>query len=191
MTEFLREQLRMAVQTQARKALVICGAGVSTQATGGRAPSWAKLIESGIKRVADVDSNAAEWAIVSRQKLTTANTVTWIAVADEVTDKLGGSHNAEFATWLEDEVGKLVSSRQDLLDAILALDCPIATTNYDDILVKASGFSPVIWDDYAGVHKVLQGERQGILHLHGHWRSPRRVVLGSKSYDEHFQEVTS
>ena len=125
----------------------------------------------------------------SRKRLVGAGTATWISIADDVTDKLGGAHNAEFATWLESEVGRLLLGRRDLLDAILGLGCPIATTNYDDILAKASGFQPIEWDDHAGTHQFLRGERTGILHLHGHWRSPRRVVLGSKSYDAHFHDA--
>src|ERR1051326_1199951 len=100
MTEFLREELRKAVRDGLRKPLVICGAGVSTQATDGLAPSWASLIKSGITRVADLDANARKWANESRQTLITGNTATWITVADDVTERLGGPHNAEFATWL-------------------------------------------------------------------------------------------
>src|ERR1051326_1180464 len=185
MTEFLREELRKAVRDGLRKPLVICGAGVSTQATDGLAPSWASLIKSGITRVADLDANARKWANESRQTLITGNTATWITVADDVTERLGGPHNAEFATWLPGEVGQLSPARNDLLDAIFALHCPIATTNYDDILEKASGLQPIGWDDHVGTHQFLEGKRPGILHLHGHWRSPARVVLGSKSYGEH------
>jgi len=188
MTEYLREQLRTAIRDHIPKPLVICGAGVSTQATNGVALSWAKLIESGVKRVADLDSNATQWATASRQKLADADTKTWIAIADEVTDKLGGAHNAEFATWLKDDIGKLAVSSRDLLDAISALDCPVATTNYDDILAEVTGLPPIAWNDYAAIQQFLRGEQQGILHLHGHWRSRRHVVLGSKSYDEHFED---
>ena len=188
MTEFLREALRRAVQDGEVKPLVVCGAGVSTQATKGVAPSWAKLIRSGIKRVSDLDPNAAIWATEFENKLTDGTTVTWITVADEVTDRLGGAHNAEFSTWLKEEVGKLTPDRNDLLDAILALGCPVATTNYDDIIEKRSGLPPISWNDHASAHRFLRGEQKGIFHLHGHWRSPQRVVLGSKSYDAHFED---
>jgi tetratricopeptide (TPR) repeat protein len=199
MTEFLREELRKAVRDSPKKPLLICGAGVSTQATDGLAPTWASLIKSGITRVADLDANAEKWTKESRQRLTTGDTATWIAIADSLTERLGGVRNAEFATWLEGEVGQLAPARHDLLDAIFALQCPIATTNYDDILEKAIGLQPIGWDDHVGTHQFLDGKRQGILHLHGHWRSPARVVLGSKSYGEHsvdkrrelLQEVTS
>jgi len=184
MTEFLRDELRKAVRANHRKPLIVCGAGVSAHATNGVAPTWAKLIHSGIRRVADLDSNAAAWADESTQKLTVGDAATWISVADDITDKLGGAHNAEFATWLESEVGRLAPTRRDLLDAILTLDCPIATTNYDDILLEASGLQPIDWPDHVATLQLLEGKRQGILHLHGHWRSPPHVVLGSKSYGE-------
>jgi hypothetical protein len=188
MTEFLRDELRKAVRANHRKPLIVCGAGVSAHATSGVAPTWTKLIRSGIRRVADLDANAAAWADESTQKLTAGDAATWISVADDITDKLGGAYNAEFATWLESEVGGLATTRRDLLDAILALDCPVATTNYDDILVEASGLQPINWPDHVATLQFLEGKRLGILHLHGHWRSPPHVVLGSKSYGEHSQD---
>lgn len=185
MTEYLRDQVRRAIRTLSPRPLIICGAGVSTQATNGKAPSWASLIKSGVQRVEDLDANANHWATETKQKLVNGNAASWIAVADEVTDKLGGAHNAEFATWLENEVGNLSPARWDLLDAIFELGCPLATTNYDDVLAQACGVAPICWSDHVGTHQFLEGTRQGILHLHGHWRSPARVVLGSKSYGEH------
>jgi hypothetical protein len=186
MTDFLWGEIKKAIQDAVRKPLVICGAGVSIHATDGTAPSWAALIQSGIKRVTDLDAGAADWAAQSRDELTAnPSTANWIAIADDVTEKLGGLNNAEFSSWLGTAVGQIVSVRNDLLEAVLALGCPVATTNYDDIFVKASGREPITWDDYAGTHQFLHGERDGILHLHGHWRRPKSVVLGSKSYDAH------
>jgi hypothetical protein len=190
MTDFLRDEIKKAIQDAVRKPLVICGAGVSIHATNGAAPSWAALIQSGIKRVTDLDGGAADWAAQSRNKLTAdPSTANWITIADDVTEKLGGLNNAEFSSWLGAAVGQIASIRGDLLEAVLALGCPIATTNYDDVLVKASGRQPITWDDPAGTHQFLHGERDGILHLHGHWSRPKSVVLGSKSYDAHTSDT--
>jgi SIR2-like domain len=186
MTEFLIAELRKAVQSSDRKPLIVCGAGVSIQATDGKAPSWASLIRSGIRHAEGLDANAGAWANASRHKLATGGTGAWIAVADEVTERLGGAHNAEFADWLEGEVGHLTLTSRDLMDAIMALGCPIATTNYDDLLDKAGGLPPISWSDYDETVRLLRDPTpHGILHLHGHWRSPEQVVLGSKSYGEH------
>ena len=186
MSDYLISRLQEAVRSGARKPLIVCGAGVSTQATNGKAPRWADLIRAGVRRVADLDVNARPWATESERRLQTGGTPDWIAVADEVTSRLGGAHNRKFADWLEDEVGRLTPERRDLLDAIIALGCPIATTNYDDILAKAANLPPVSWSDHAGTLRILHDHPgEGILHLHGHWRSPGHVVLGSTSYAAH------
>jgi len=186
MTDYLISSLQEAVRSGAHKPLIVCGAGVSTQATNGKAPRWADLIRSGVQRVADLDANARAWAADSARGLQAGGTQDWIAVADEVTSRLGGAHNREFADWLEDEVGRLAPGRRDLLDAIIALGCPIATTNYDDVLAKAANRPAVSWSDHPGTLRILHDHPgEGILHLHGHWRSPEHVVLGSTSYAAH------
>ena len=162
MTAYLLEELKKAVAHDGTKPLVICGAGVSTQATKGKAPSWARLIELGIQRVADLDTNADAWANDSESRLKTGAASTWIEVADEITDRLGGPHNAEFATWIAEEVGTLAAAEDDaLISAISALGCPIATTNYDDVLAKAINLPPILWSDPVGTHEFLFGKRTG------------------------------
>lgn len=120
----LLEELRKAIQ-EPRKPLIICGAGVSTQSTNGKAPSWASLIESGIDHVLALDPNENTWAAYSRTRLQRGSNSERIIVADEVTQKLGGGRNAEFATWLENQVAALKPEKRDLLDAIVALGCPL------------------------------------------------------------------
>jgi len=192
MTEYLLAELRNAIGNSARKPLLVCGAGVSTQATGGTAPSWAALIKSGIKRVSDLDTNAGKWVEDCNAKLENGGVAEWINVADEITDRLGGSRNAEFATWLGEMVGHLASSEDDpLIAAIVGLGCPIATTNYDDVLARATGQAPILWSDPVATHEFLFGKRDGVLHLHGHWQTASSVVLGSKSYDEHYADERS
>jgi tetratricopeptide (TPR) repeat protein len=188
MTSYLREELKKAILTSSPKPLVVCGAGVSTQATNGLAPLWSDLIHSGIKRASDIDSNANSWAMDAAHRLKTGNSEIWTIVADEVTNRLGGAHNAEFSTWLKDEIAGLRPTNRDLVDAVFSLGCPIATTNYDDILEQASGLPQISWSDHVGTHEFLYAKRPGILHLHGHWRSPADVVLGARSYGEHFSD---
>jgi tetratricopeptide (TPR) repeat protein len=185
MASYLKEQLQKAIRNGARKPLLICGSGVSSQATNNAAPSWAKLVESGIARVEDLDTNAESWAFDSRKRLKDGSAAGWISIADEITNRLGGVENAEFKTWLRDCVGNLVISQRDLLDSIFALDCPIATTNYDDILLQASGLNPILWADHSGTLDFFHGRQSGILYLHGHWQTPQSVVLGTTSYASH------
>ena len=119
MTEYLRKAMRAAIRDGSRKPLIVCGAGVSSQATNQVAPSWQKLIESGINRVSDLDANMATWAEDSIARLEQGDAAKWIAVADEVTEKLGGARNAEFAAWLHSKIGALTAVRNDLLEPLL------------------------------------------------------------------------
>lgn len=185
MTDYLRDELRRAVRANSPKPLIVCGAGVSIAATAGKAPTWRRLVDLGVSRVTNLDVNSESWAATARGRLESGDAASAVVVADEVTERLGGSSNAEFATWLQDEFSPLRGTNNELLEAVLALNCPIAKTNYDGILASASGWAPISWSDHAGTLEVLSGKRNGVLHLHGHWQMPRDVVLGSKSYEMH------
>ncbi|MBS0297627.1 MAG: tetratricopeptide repeat protein [Proteobacteria bacterium] len=183
--DYLREELRKAIATSGPKPIVICGAGVSMQATDGKAPGWGALIESGIGRVANLDASAKTWAGKAAAKIKKNDPKVWIKVANELTQRLGGAHNSEFRTWLYDQVGQLRPTKRDLIEALLGWGCPIATTNYDEILQRATGRPVVLWSDHAGTADWLAGRTDAILHLHGHWATPASVILGSESYARH------
>ena len=60
----------------------------------------------------------------------------------------------------------------------------MATTNYDGLIEKETGLSPVTWMDHAMVQQVVRGDDQDhVIHLHGYWEQPESVVLGTRSYD--------
>lgn len=80
------------------------------------------------------------------------------------------------------------------VQALLALNLPIITTNYDDIIEQASRREPVSYTDHDASVAVVDGDRNGVLHLHGHWREHAHVVLGIRPYerllgDEHAQAL--
>lgn len=170
MSAFLTDELRRAIQGTP-KPLIVCGAGVTIDATHGAAPNWQTLIERGIRRIADLDLNASGWASSALDGLGTASSDDWISIADEITARLGGNHNAEFRTWLYDNLGSLKAAREDLLEAIVALECPIATTNYDSLISDFSARPPILWNDYSQALQFLAGTLPGVLHLHGHWHA--------------------
>jgi len=183
MSEQLINDLREAIASSLHKPLIICGAGVSMAASNQEAPSWLKLLESGIARVVALDPDDGDWAAYARSRLSKNKADEWVVVADEITKRLGGSGNAEFSEWIEASVGHLTIQSTELIDTIKALSCPIATTNYDDLLSSGLGVPSITWDDPDQVHRFLRGDLSGVLHLHGHWRKPRTVILGSTSYE--------
>ncbi len=55
MGEALVEELKQEIA--AKRAVVICGAGVSKAATGGAAPLWGDLVRLGVKRCVELKSS--------------------------------------------------------------------------------------------------------------------------------------
>jgi tetratricopeptide (TPR) repeat protein len=182
MTDRILEELRLAVQE--KRALIVCGSGVSKAADPARALDWRGLIRSGIEESVDWGFADEKWRTRQLRSLDEGDVEEWIAVADLFTDKLGGHTNEHFARWLDRTVGTLEPRDRGLLDSIIGLQCPIATTNYDDILAKATKRPAVPWIDRPQFVRVMNGDDAGILHLHGHWRRPESVILGTKSYHQ-------
>lgn len=168
-------------------ALIVVGAGVSVGATGG-APtaSWGGLLQDGIARVEELAPRGLpeDWGEVSRRQLESGELHWLLGVAEDVTVRLGGPNGGEYRRWLHDAIGGLELRDRSAIDALLSLDAPIATTNYDGLIEAASGLAPVTWRDGARIQRVLRGDERAILHLHGHWDDPRSVVLGVRSYED-------
>jgi hypothetical protein len=101
---------------------------------------------------------------------------------------LGGG-GGEYRRWLRETVGALALRELDVLEALRNLRVPLATTNYDDLLEKVTALGPVTWRDQAKAFRVIRGEEQAILHLHGYWDDPESVVLGIRSYEQVRQDA--
>jgi tetratricopeptide (TPR) repeat protein len=81
-----------------------------------------------------------------------------------------------------------------VLEALKSLRIPLATTNYDGLIEEVTEWEPVTWRQGSEAERVLRGEAEGVLHLHGFWKDPESVVLGIRSYhavrsDLHAQAV--
>jgi hypothetical protein len=73
---------------------------------------------------------------------------------------------------------------------------PLATTNYDGLIEEVTRLPTVTWRDGARIQRVIRGDENGVLHLHGYWEQSESVVLGIRSYDQvlgdaHAQTVQS
>lgn len=176
----LREQIASG------DALLVVGTGVSIAATSGaHSASWIGLLRDGIARVEALRPPGLpdSWATLTRERLE-SNDLEWLlSVAEDITVRLGGQSGGEFRRWLKDSIGALNVVDSTVIDALLDLGSPIATTNYDGLLEQASGRVPVTWRDGARMRRVLRGDAPGILHLHGYWDDPESVALGVRSYE--------
>jgi len=186
MDDTLRADLRE--QIESRQALLIVGAGAARSA----APSspvadWKGLLRHGIGRCLELDVEGAlgdGWRERLHEELDSDDVDDLLSVATKVERKLKRFGEGEYRRWLADTVGAVRVEEPAWIDALLGLGLPVATTNYDSLFTERSGLAPVTWREGDKLQEVLRGDREGVLHLHGHWDDPRSVVLGIESYDK-------
>lgn len=188
----LADDLRAVIA--ARNAIVIVGAGVSIEASG-HAPqaSWRGLLETGIDRCVEVSAASARWAELQHHLLELDDLETWLAIAEQVTIRLGGSKGGEFGRWLRETVGsmQLTAQGRELVEAVAALQVPIFTTNYDGLVEAGTGLEPVTWQNGPKVQRIVRGDSNGIVHLHGYWDVSESVVLGVRSYERALADASA
>ena len=110
----------------------------------------------------------------------------FLAVADKITNALGGKNGGEFKAWLRHDIGgldaQLGSDGKGLIGAIGELDIPIFTTNYDTLIERALGRQSVTWLDPSAIQLIIRGTTTDVYHIHGVWDHSESVVFGALSY---------
>lgn len=134
------------------KALLVCGAEVSRAVAGDAAKGWKGLIESAIDEAPKEPGE--DWSAHCRGLLSSIDPDVWLSAADIVQRKLEGFGAPQYRAWLKKSVGELKASKPDLLDAIKALKCRLATTNYDGLLCDYMGAQPKTWLNPDAVLKI-------------------------------------
>jgi hypothetical protein len=183
----------------AKQIVCLAGAGVAAACArkkpGSECALWPQLLESGVRWVAGVHPELpAGWVDDRRRALASGDVDDLLAVASQVASKLGAPDGGEYAEWLHRTVGALELGDAALIAALGALDVPIFTTNYDHLIEAALDRDAISWRSEAAVDRVLRGDSNAILHLHGHYSEPESVVLGFWEYaglveNEHTQAV--
>ena len=131
------DPLRTAIE--GRTALLVCGLGVSISANR-NAPTWRGLIKSGIEEAVrrELGGKATppkHWSVGALALIEADDVKSWLVAADLFTTKLGGTSDGRYRAWIKSAVGSLRAENTELLEAIAALQCRIATTNYDDLIL--------------------------------------------------------
>lgn len=187
----LVEELRHEIA--AGRVTCIVGAGVSIAASydPARKPnvaSWLGLLEHGIAHcTAVVPGLPAKWAPSMRSLIELGkdgDTNALLSVADNIFSRLDAPRGGEFRRWLRETVGELRILHPEVPQALGALGTALLTTNYDSILEEATHLPTCTWRDTSEVERVLRGEERAIVHLHGYWRRPESIILGTRSYEE-------
>jgi SIR2-like protein len=177
------DQLRTAVTDG--QVVVFAGAGVSLATTGGaRTTSWRGLIEHGIEWCChNSPAPKEEWESWMRAGLRgTLNQL--LAVAEALTSALDAPRG-DYAAWLRAAFCDLRVTDKATIEALVSLDLPIVTTNYDSLIAQVAGRQSITWKDVSTTHAAIRGEERGhVVHLHGLWSRPDTVILGIRDYEQ-------
>ncbi len=175
-----RDELREKIAKE--QVVVLVGSGVSYAATG-RDPlaTWPGLLEGGTKCLHAVDRRAA--AAVRRE----LEAKDFLASAERLREGL--EKHGKLDEWMRDTIGGLQSKPRvdgsdgpDILSAIQGLGVPIATTNYDHLLERATGRDPLTWKYPSRISNWMDGSLKAIYHVHGSYQDPASVVLSIRNY---------
>ena len=111
------------------KALLVCGAGVSSAVAGDAAKGWKRLIESAID--AAPKEPGEDWSARCKDDLSSRDPEMWLSAAGIAQKKLCGCTAGKYRAWLMKSVGELMATKPALLDAIKALNCRLVRDYLD------------------------------------------------------------
>jgi len=170
--------------------VAVVGTGFSSAATGGKAEiaTWQGLLFHGFETCTEQGNPrlSAEEQELCRKLVETGQVDLMLAAASVIESRLGAPEKSLWRWWLRESVGQMKCTDSRLREAIHNLGVPIVTTNYDSLLEQRENESPLpscTWRDAAKCVEVLNGDRKGVVHLHGWWEEPESVVLGVRSYE--------
>lgn len=164
----------------ANQLVVMCGAGVSLSATGGdKRAGWAGMLAHGLDWCQDMGVNLPGTNGLERARRDLADG-DLLSAAEKL--QRGLRQYGQWEHFITATFSDLRLAHRELLEGIVALNMPIATTNYDTLIEKVAGQPPISWRSPTVFQKALADRSIGIAHLHGVWTDPDTVVLGSADY---------
>jgi hypothetical protein len=133
-----------------KQVVVVVGSGVSI-ATNTTAPTWYGLIESAVRQCRGLVTSGQEekeeikvWCEDVKMLLTRKkHPEMLLSAAEMVHEKLKSFGKGELVRWLRESFEALQPVDLTLIHAIGALEAPIVTTNYDDLIEKVTGLKYV------------------------------------------------
>jgi hypothetical protein len=167
------------------KLVLVVGAGVSTGLTDGAMPTWRGLIKNGFEYALKKGRIKEEQFAAWKHQYTSSDMDDLLSAAEFLTKKLGGAKDVLYARWLEEAIGALRPTEENLIFAIRQLakhGMPICTLNYDVLLEDILGVQAISLAQTDKVAAWMRREEAGILHLHGIWSDPASCVLGIRDY---------
>gem|GEM_PF-2614506 len=180
------KELEDALVSNPGQVLVIAGAGVACASDpSNQCAYWSGLLKHGVQRCIERCLNLPPgWDVTTNQIIKEGTAFSLIMAASRIEQELRQIHDGQFGSWLTDSVGQLRVRDDRVIRSLLSWGCRLATINYDNLFEEASRLSPVTWLQPDLALRVLRGNFQGILHLHGHFMNPSSVVFAARSYEQ-------
>lgn len=179
-----------------KDTILVVGTGLSQALTEGQYPQlgWLGLIRSGFRYAVDIGKIPAATAEKWRTHLDDSPTTEEILhIAGFLSARLSDDGGFDYTAWLKKEFSEIKIHDQAFANTIKALSdagVKICTLNYDSVLEQVTGLLPLCMTEPDEVIEWFRGERQGILHLHGHWKRPETCILSSQDYQATIQSST-
>ncbi|AXG69826.1 SIR2-like domain protein [Kordia sp. SMS9] len=180
-------ELQTAIEKN--EVVIFIGAGVSIATTKGNSvTSWKGLFLHSIDYIIEEIAGKYdyEWSIRILAELESDDIDDLLAVASKI-ERILKRHDL-FSSWLNAALGDLKVKDDLLIKAILNLNAPIITTNYDYLLEKVSGYNHATWRDSENIGSILKQQtdyfKNHIIHLHGYFDKPESVIMGLESYSK-------
>lgn len=179
-----------------KDTILVVGTGLSLGLTNKIYPqlAWTGLIRAGFKYCVEIGKIPQEKADTWLAPLDNSPTTFEILnVANFLSGSLSDGDTFDYARWLEKEFSEIEIHNQALATTIKTLSdagVKICTLNYDSLLEKITGLSPVCMTESDEVIEWFKGERKGILHLHGHWKKPDTCILSNQDYQATIKDST-
>lgn len=170
--------------------VAIVGTGASVAMSGGHATAdWAGLLLAGIKRLQEQgEFNADDANRLSLAIRDGGSSEDLLNAASEIERAFDAVHAGEFERWMRHDVGNIPLKDSRLAESIKALQIPILTTNYDDLLEKATGLDRETWLNSANFQQIAIGRAEGVGHIHGIWSNKDSIVLSRRQYSKMMED---
>ena len=180
------ETLKRAIKAQ--NIVLIAGSGITAATTNNHeAATWVGLIKSGQAHARKLNTNLNEdWDQLVNSQIEFGEkydeVTPLIQAAGTISNAIKDLGPQAYANWLTDVVGELPVCDESTAKALLSLQFPILTTNYDTLLEKVGNRQSAVWTDGKSMQSVIAGNSNAIGHLHGIWGEPDSVILSETDY---------
>lgn len=168
---------------------MVAGTGVSLYSVGypkepnTAVASWPGLLEHGLNYCKHHNLLGDDDAEVIELQLKKGTTRNLIDAAQQIHDWLDRKAGNPRFFWLKESIGQLRLANPSLIKALAGLGGLLATLNYEDLCEEVTGRPSLHWKQQLEIDDHIdRNSNDFIFHIHGHWQSPKSVVLDQESY---------